>query len=132
MKRTSALIVPLIALLAAAPYTGCGGDPAETPGSAGGDAGDKDPDGKSSDGSTGGGNDDSKPGDGSTSEPEDSTGSTEGENPGGKIDCSKLQVSGVEAGQVPGNVTLVNAKGEKVNLHDYCNDILYVMAGSAF
>lgn len=48
----------------------------------------------------------------------------------GPIDCSNLQSSGIEVGQVPPNFTLLNARGEEVRLHDYCNHVVYVISGT--
>lgn len=48
----------------------------------------------------------------------------------GPIDCSNLASTGIEVGQVPPNFTLLNARGEEVRLHDYCNHVVYVISGT--
>lgn len=50
----------------------------------------------------------------------------------GKIDCSSLKPTGSFIGQVPANLEMINAKGEKISLHDHCNDVLYLAAASAY
>lgn len=60
---------------------------------------------------------------------EDDTGSTDDD---GNFICSKLKVTGSNIGQVPMNLELVNAKGDKVSLHDHCNDVLYIAAATAY
>lgn len=62
----------------------------------------------------------SKP-EGTTETPED-----------GKIDCDQLKVTGSNIGEVPENLELVNAKGERVSLHAHCNDVLYLVAATAY
>lgn len=48
-----------------------------------------------------------------------------------KIDCSKLEATGTEVGQVPPDVVLKDANGNDVSLHEHCNSIVYVIAGTA-
>lgn len=48
----------------------------------------------------------------------------------GPIDCKNLESTGIEVGQVPPNFTLLNARGEDVRLHDYCNHVVYIISGT--
>lgn len=76
-----------------------------------------------------------EPEDGSSSEEpgtEDSSEDEKDSSDDGKIDCSALKVTGANIGQVPMNLELINAKGDKVSLHDYCNDVLYIAAATAY
>lgn len=125
----------LVTALLAIPLSNCGSGDVETP--------DKNGDKKNSDGgedkssSTTGSKEEDKS---SSTKGNDSSGDTtdKGSNTGntkpkeGKIDCSKLKPTGIKVGNVAPNVSLKDAKGNTVNLHDYCNEIVYVMAGSAF
>lgn len=44
------------------------------------------------------------------------------------IDCSKLEATGTEIGDVAPNLTLLNGQGQEVNLHSYCNDTVILIA----
>lgn len=73
---------------------------------------------------------------GDTLEPSGEDSSTEesestGESGEQKIDCSSLKVSGNQLGQVPKNLTLLAANGDQVSLHDYCNEVVFLMTGTA-
>jgi hypothetical protein len=56
---------------------------------------------------------------------------TETTNPD-QIDCSALSASGMGIGEIPENVVLSDAGGNQVSLHDYCNQVVYVIAGTAY
>lgn len=69
-------------------------------------------------------------GDSSGETPDDK--SSSGGNGDGKIDCSALKVSGTGIGEVPKNLELMDAQGNKVSLHEHCNDVLYLAAATAY
>lgn len=48
-----------------------------------------------------------------------------------EIDCSKLEPTGTDVGEIPPDVTLKDANGNDVSLHEHCNSIVYVIAGTA-
>lgn len=142
MKKTRTLVVPFIASLLAVPLSNCeSGDSDSTTNGSADDKGDKGNTGgkttpTGSDPGTTTGNDKdndkgSKP-DGNTG---DNTGGGNGDvnNPSeGPLDCSTIKATGIKEGDVAPNVSLKDASGRTVNLHDYCNDIVYVMAGAAY
>lgn len=136
MKRTRTLIVPFIAALLTVPLSNCGdGGDVESP-DPDAQSNNEDNDDKSDTATTSGGGDtkDKESKETDSSAPDDSSDAPKSdlEPVPGDIDCSKLKVTGIGEGQVPPNVSLVDASGSTVNLHDYCNAIVYVMAGSMF
>lgn len=46
--------------------------------------------------------------------------------------CSALVSTGTKEGQVAPNVTLTDADGNSVNLHDYCDKTVLLIAGTMF
>lgn len=69
-------------------------------------------------------------GDSTSETPDDTTSSDSTDD--GKIDCSALKVSGSNIGEVPENLEMMDAKGNKVSLHEHCNDVLFLAAATAF
>lgn len=63
----------------------------------------------------------------------DGTGSNDPDNDPDqpKIDCSSLKATGTQVGDIPPNVVLKDAKGQDVSLHEHCNSIVYIIAGTA-
>lgn len=45
-----------------------------------------------------------------------------------EIDCSKLESTGLDKGDVAPNLVLENGEGRQVRLHDYCNDTVILIA----
>lgn len=65
-------------------------------------------------------------------EEDPSAGTKEATESGGvKIDCSTLKPSGTEVGEIPPDVVLKDANGDDVSLHEHCNSIIYIIAGTA-
>lgn len=78
------------------------------------------------------GSKDENPGD-STSQPKGSEGETSPETESGdgeeqELDCSKLESTGLDIGDVAPNLVLEDGEGKKVSLHDYCNDTVILIA----
>lgn len=65
-----------------------------------------------------------------------------GEKPAGKLvpsnaeprvtRCGALQATGVQPGQVPPNIALEDGDGNVVQLHDYCDKTVLLIAGTMF
>lgn len=68
----------------------------------------------------------------STSETPDDTSSSDTTDEDGKINCSALKVTGTSIGEVPENLEMLDAQGNKVSLHEHCNDVLFLAAATAF
>lgn len=63
--------------------------------------------------------------------PKDSEGETSPEPDQEKdkeLDCSKLASTGLDIGDVAPNLELEDGEGNKVQLHDYCNDNVILIA----
>lgn len=46
--------------------------------------------------------------------------------------CSSLQVTGTNAGQVPPDIVLQDEDGNSVNLHQFCDKTVLLIAGTMF